>query len=181
MTGYMKLRGYMKSYFRLFLIASLVTSSSLFAQTGLATLTGTVTDQTGAVVPNVPVKAVHLDTGTVLSGVTSATGNYTISQMPIGRYQITVEATGFKTFRREGISLAAAQTLRIDVSMEVGATSDSVTVNADASLLKTETAGLVQNVTLSQIQNLSLPVNGATGSVAAFGFRDPYGLALMIP
>ena len=102
----------MKSYFRLFLIASLVTSSSLYAQTGLATLTGTITDQTGAVVPNVPVKAVHVDTGTVLSGVTSATGNYSISQMPIGRYQVTVEATGFKTFRREGVNLAAAQTLR---------------------------------------------------------------------
>src|SRR6185295_6704314 len=122
----------MKSCFWLFLIASLATASSLLAQTGLATLTGTITDQTGAVVPNVPIKALHVDTGTVLTGVTSATGNYSIPQMPIGRYQVTVEATGFKTFRREGINLAAAQTLRIDVAMEVGATSDSVTVNADA-------------------------------------------------
>ena len=121
-----------------------------------------------------------MDTGTVLTGTTSATGNYTITQMPIGRYQVTVEATGFKTFRREGISLAAAQTLRMDVAMEVGATSDSVTVNAEASLLKTESGELVHNITVSQMQNLPLmPVNGIGQS--AFGFRDPYAVALTIP
>ena len=173
----------MKLHFReiLFLAAVLVAPSSLmFAQTGLATLTGTITDQTGAVVPNVPVKAVHVDTGTVLTGTTSATGNYTITQMPIGRYQVTVEAMGFKTFRREGVSLAAAQTLRMDVAMEVGATSDSVTVNAEASLLKTESGELVHNITVSQMQNLPLmPVNGIGQS--AFGFRDPYAVALTIP
>ena len=173
----------MKPYFRLIPIALLMTPwSMLFSQTGLATLTGTITDQTGAVAPNVPVKAVHVETGTVLAATTSGTGNYSITQMPIGRYEITVEAPGFKTFRREGVTLAAAQTLRVDVSMEVGATSDSVTVNADASLLKTEGGELVQNITVSQMQNLPLlPVNGATGAVAAFGFRDPYGLAQLLP
>lgn len=173
----------MKPYFRLILIAWLVAPASLMvAQTGLATLTGTITDQTGAVVPNVPIKATHVDTGTVLLGTTSATGNYSIPQMPIGRYEISVEAPGFKSFRREGVNLAAAQTLRLDVSMEVGATSESVTVNAEASLLKTETAELVHNITVSQMQNLPLlPVNGATGSIAAFGFRDPYGIAQMLP
>jgi hypothetical protein len=156
--------------------------SLLFAQTGLATLTGTVTDQTGAVVPNAPVKALHVDTGTVLIGTTSATGNYSIPQMPIGRYEISVEAPGFKTFRREGVTLAAAQTLRLDVSMEVGSAAESVTVNADATLLKTENGELAQNITVSQMQNLPLlPVNGATGAIAAFGFRDPYGLALLLP
>jgi len=178
----------MKSYFRSFPIAPFliafmaVHSPLLVAQTGLATLTGTITDPSGAVVANAPIKAVHVDTGTVLTGVTSATGNYSIGQMPIGRYQITVESTGFKTFRRDGVTLAAAQTLRLDVAMEVGATSESVTVNADASLLKTESGELTQNITVSQMQNLPLlPVNGATGALAAFGFRDPYGLAQLLP
>jgi hypothetical protein len=154
----------------------------LFAQTGLATLTGTVTDQTGAVVPNTPVKALHVDTGTVLIGTTSATGNYSIPQMPIGRYDISVEAPGFKTFRREGVTLAAAQTLRLDMSMEVGSAAEAITVNGDASLLKTENGELAQNITVSQMQNLPLlPVNGATGALAAFGFRDPYGLAQLLP
>src|SRR5437868_946313 len=127
----------MKLYFRktFFLAAILLSSSSsLFSQTGLASLTGTITDQSGAVAANVPVKAVHIETGTVLASTTSATGNYSITQMPIGRYEITVEAPGFKTFHREGVTLAAAQTLRLAVAMEVVATSDSVTVNAEALL-----------------------------------------------
>src|SRR4051812_24069589 len=102
----------MKPYFRnTFFLAAVLLSSSplLFSQTGLATLTGTITDQTGAVVPNIPVKATHVDTGTVLQSTTSATGNYSIPQMPIGRYEISVEATGFKAFRRAGVNLAAAQ------------------------------------------------------------------------
>ena len=118
-NDHLDLGGHMTSYLprAIFLAAVPVAPSPLlFAQTGLATLTGTITDQTGAVVPNVPIKAVHVDTGTVLTGTTSATGNYTITQMPIGRYQVTVEATGFKTFRREGVSLAAAQILRLDVA-----------------------------------------------------------------
>jgi hypothetical protein len=175
----------MRLYVRIIFFLSILLAapgSLLFAQTGLATLTGTITDQTGAVVANAPVKAVHVDTGTVLLGTTSATGNYSIPQMPIGRYDISVEAPGFKTFHREGVTLAAAQTLRLDVSMVLGATSESVTVNAESSLLKTENGELAQNITVSQMQNLPLlPVNGATGSIAAFGFRDPYGLALLLP
>jgi hypothetical protein len=102
--------------------------------------------------------------------------------MPIGRYTLTADVAGFKTYRREGLNLSAAQVLGLDITLEVGATTDSVTVNADASLLKTETGAIAHNVTLSQMQNLPLlPVNGATGAVAAFGFRDPYGIAQLIP
>jgi hypothetical protein len=160
----------------------LVGGAALWAQTGLATLTGVVTDPTGAVVAGVTVRANHTETGTVLTAVSSATGNYNISQMPIGRYTVTAELAGFKTYQREGLNLSAAQVLGLDIVLEVGAATESVTVTADASLLKTETGAVAHNVTVSQMQNLPLlPVNGATGSVAAFGFRDPYGIAQMIP
>ena len=156
--------------------------SLLFGQTGLATLTGTVTDQTGAVVPGATVSARHVDTGRVLKVTTSSTGNYSVPQMPIGGYEVTVEATGFKTYRREGLTLSAAQVLALDVTLEVGTTADAVTVTADASLLDTENAAIAHDVTVSQLQNLPLlPLNGAVGSIAAFGFRDPYGLAQLIP
>jgi hypothetical protein len=174
----------MNSSFRkwLCLIAVAAGHSQLVAQTGLATLTGTITDQSGAVAPGIAVQAVHVDTGSVLTGTTSQTGNYAISQMPIGRYRVTVEAPGFKTFRREGLSLAATQVLRLDVTLEVGAATEAVTVTAEASLLKTENGAVAHNITVSQMQNLPLlPVNGAVGSVAAYGFRDPYGVALLIP
>ena len=159
-----------------------VQASLLCGQTGLATLTGTVTDQTGAVVPDIAVSALHVDTGQVLKVTTSSTGNYAISQMPIGAYLITAEATGFKTYRREGLTLSAAQVLRMDISLEVGASTESVTVAAEAPLLNTENASIIHNVTVSQMQNLPLlPVNGATNAIAAFGFRDPYGLAQLLP
>jgi hypothetical protein len=102
--------------------------------------------------------------------------------MPIGRYTVTAEVAGFKTYRREGLALSAAQVLGMDITLEVGAAAESVTVSEEASLLKTETGAIAHNVTLSQMQDLPLlPVNGATGAVAAFGFRDPYGLAQLIP
>ncbi|MBZ5577925.1 MAG: TonB-dependent receptor [Acidobacteriia bacterium] len=158
------------------------TASAALAQTGLATLTGIVTDPAGAVVPGVTIRATHRETGTVLSAVASSTGNYILTQMPIGGYTLTVEAAGFKTYRREGLTLAAAQVLGLDVALEIGATTDSVTVNAEASLLTTEEASIAHNVTVSQMQNLPLlPLNGGVGSIAAFGFRDPYGLAQLIP
>ncbi|MEP6962340.1 MAG: carboxypeptidase-like regulatory domain-containing protein, partial [Acidobacteriota bacterium] len=71
---------------------ALEAGAPLFGQTGLATLTGTVTDPSGAILANVTVSALHVDTGTVLGGATSSTGSYTIAQMPIGRYSITVES-----------------------------------------------------------------------------------------
>ena len=88
------------SYVRLFLAVLLtVNSSLLFAQTGLATLTGVVTDPTNAVVAGSTIRATHIETGTVLTAVSSAAGNYAITQMPIGRYTVTTEAAGFKTYQ----------------------------------------------------------------------------------
>jgi hypothetical protein len=168
---------------RLCCIAVLAAHAALmYGQTGLATLTGTITDSSGSVIPNVPVRARHVDTGQILATTTSDTGNYAITQLPIGKYEIKVEAAGFKTLNREGITLAAEQTLRLDMTLEVGAATESVTVTGEASLLKTETGEMVQNITVSQMQDLPiLPVNGATGAIAAFGFRDPYGLAQLLP
>jgi len=157
-------------------------SALLMGQTGLATLTGTVSDQSGGVIANIEVHARHVDTGQILSMATTSTGNYSISQLPIGGYEVTVEAPGFKTYKREGINLAAAQILRLDILLEVGKSSDAITVTGEASLLETETGAIARNVTVSQMQDLPiLPVNGATGAIAAFGFRDPYGLGQLLP
>jgi hypothetical protein len=149
----------------------------MYAQTGRATLTGTVTDQSGAVLPDTPVTALHVDSGTVVVGNTSDTGLYTLPQLPIGRYEVTVERSGFKTFRREGITLAATQILRLDITMEVGATTESVTVTAESTLLKTESGTLVHNITPKEIQNLPL-LNVGVGTLF---IRDPFQLSLTMP
>ncbi len=146
-------------------------------QTGLATITGTINDPSGAVVANAPVLVRNLANGQVYTSASTQTGNFSVSQVPIGDYDLIIAVPGFKTFTHTGFHLAAGQTMREDVSLEVGQTTESVTVTADASLLKTETTEVGQNVTLSQLNNLPILSVGATNS----GFRDPYSSTRMVP
>ena len=84
-----------------------------FAQDPRGTVLGRVADGSGAVVPNATIVAKHLDTGGESTGVSSETGNYSLQQLRVGAYEITVTQPGFKTFKREGLSLSAAQALRL--------------------------------------------------------------------
>jgi hypothetical protein len=161
---------------RIVLAALLLTASS-FGQAGLATVTGTISDATGAVLANAPVEVRNRDNGQVFRGASSDTGNYTVSQLPIGDYDLSITVTGFKTYSHTNFHLAAAQIMREDVALEVGQTTESVTVTAEASLLKTESSQVVQNVTLSQLNNLPVLVVGATAS----GVRDPFASARLVP
>ena len=79
--------------------------------TGSGTITGTVTDPAGAVVPGATVEAKNTETGVVSSVVSTNTGNYTISQLPIGTYVVTVTAAGFKTYTHTNLAMPAAQVL----------------------------------------------------------------------
>src|SRR5207253_161269 len=119
--------------------------SSVFGQAGLATVTGTLTDTSGAAVANAPIELKNTETGATFSAASSSTGNFTVSQLPVGDYDLQIKVPGFKTYDHKGFHLAAQQTMREDVALEVGATTDSVTVTAEASLLKTETSELVNN------------------------------------
>jgi hypothetical protein len=154
---------------------------SAFGQTGLATITGTVSDPTGAVVANAPIEVRNLATGLVLSAVSTETGNFTVSQVPIGEYDLVVTVPGFKTYSRQGFRLAAQQIMREDVRLEIGTAAEAVTVTADASLLKTESSELVHNVTVSQLNNLPILSVGGAGQASVIGFRDPFALVQMIP
>src|SRR5579872_1868794 len=111
----------------LFLIAS-----AMFAQSDRGSITGTVFDPAGAVVAGAAINATNVETGAVYPTLSTATGNYTIPQVPPGPYEISVGVPGFKSFIRSGVTVAVAQTLRIDVTLEVGASSEAVTVRADA-------------------------------------------------
>src|SRR5690242_18775098 len=106
-------------------ICSLLLAVCAFAQSDRGTITGTVADPAGAVVANAAIQAKNVNTGVVYEGATSATGNYTLVQLPAGEYQVTVAVSGFKKYTRSGLTVQVAQTLRIDVVLEVGATSDS--------------------------------------------------------
>ena len=160
------------------LLSLLLVSASLgFGQTGLATVTGTIADKTGAVLADAPITLRNLQNGQVLTSASSATGNYAISQVPIGDYDLSVAVTGFKTYTHTNFHLSAAQIMREDVTLDVGQTSESVTVTAETSLLKTESTEVSQNVTLSQLNNLPVLAVGASNS----GFRDPFAAVRLVP
>jgi len=163
---------------RISLLAVLLLSASIgFGQTALATITGTISDATGAVVANAPVSVKNLDNGQVYTAASSDTGNFTVSQLPIGDYDLTVKVAGFKTYSHTKFHLAAAQTMREDVSLQVGQNTESVTVSAESSLLKTESSELVSNTTLSELNNLPVLQVGATND----GVRDLFSASKLQP
>src|SRR6478752_7578054 len=117
-------------------LLSLTFTYAAFGQTG-GTITGLISDPAGAVVANAPVEAKNTATGVVLSAATSATGNYVLGAVPAGPYEINVNLPGFKKYTRTGVEVQQLQTTRIDVSLEIGSAAESVTVSAEASILKT--------------------------------------------
>jgi hypothetical protein len=149
------------------------------AQTDRGTITGAIFDPAGAVVANVPVEVRNVDTGAVYQVGSSATGNYVV-QVPAGSYELFITAPGFKKFLRHNIAVPVAQTLRIDVNLEVGSNAESVTVTEAAPLLKTESGELAHNVTSDSLN--TLPVLGiGTAAVGSTGIRSPYSVMNLIP
>jgi hypothetical protein len=163
----------------LMLIGCFGIALSALAQSDRGTITGTVSDPSGAVVANAPISAKQLETGATFQAGTSATGNYTLSQLPTGTYELTVSQPGFKRFVRQNLQLPVAQTLRIDVILEVGANTESVTVTEAAPLLKTESGELSHNVTTDSMNNL--PVMGIGAAASGAGIRNPYAVLQLLP
>jgi hypothetical protein len=142
------------------LLFLLTFTHAAFGQTG-GTITGLISDPAGAVVANAPVEAKNTATGVVLSAATSATGNYVLGAVPAGTYEINVNLPGFKKYTRTGVEVQQLQTTRIDVSLEIGSAAESVTVSAEASILKTETGDVSHNVTTEKQDDLPMGQIGA--------------------
>jgi hypothetical protein len=151
-----------------------------FGQVGNSSITGTVTDQAGAVVAGASVQAKNAETGVAFSGASTNAGNYTIPDLPPGTYTVTVTVKGFKTYTHTNLALSSASTLKEDVALQVGLAAESVTVTAESSLLKTETGDLATNITLNQMDELPLMGIGNTNSGTS-GFRDWYNIMYTIP
>src|SRR5690242_8054647 len=151
-----------------------------YAQGDRGTITGTVSDPAGAVVAGAALEAREVETGVVYQAVSTNTGNYTISQLPAGSYEISVTVPGFKKFIRQNLALQVAQVLRIDISLEVGAATESVTVSEAAPLLKTESGELSHNVSTDTVDNL--PILGIGSSMAgSSAVRNPQAVAYLLP
>jgi hypothetical protein len=158
------------------IFASLLT----FAQSDRGTITGTVSDPAGAVVASAPIQARNVATGVTYESATSNSGNYTLAQLPAGSYDVSVSVPGFKKYTRQGLQIGVAQTLRIDIALEVGAASESVTVTEAAPLLNTESGALSHNVDVKKMDDLPILGIGGTLSGSA-GIRNPYNMVLTVP
>src|SRR5437763_8758179 len=143
------------------LILMLLCALGAFAQSDRGTITGTVADSSGAVVPRVAIVAVNSETGLRYATVATETGNYVLNQLPAGPYELSAEVPAFKKYVQRGITVLVDQTLRIDIALAVGAANEQVTVTADAPLLKTESAELSHNIATAQLNELPiLPIGG---------------------
>src|SRR5438105_841483 len=105
-----------------------LTAAPALAQSDRGSITGTVTDPSGAVVQNAKVTATSLDTGEVRETTTSGEGSYTLPELKAGRYRITAEAQGFKATTVDEYKVAVQVTHSLDFKLEVGAVTDVVTV-----------------------------------------------------
>ncbi len=146
----------------------------LLAQSDRGTITGTVADQSGAIVPDASLSLQHAETGATYEGRTTGTGNYTLAELPAGNYKLTVARPGFRMFVQSGIHVQVATTLRVDITLELGSATDTVTVTGSAPLLKTESAEQSFNITGDDVNALPL-VKGSAG------LRNPIGFAILNP
>lgn len=140
------------------LLTLLATTPAAWAQSATGQITGTVTDASGAAVPGAKVTLTNQQTGSTREATASDTGGYTFPLLPVGLYSVQVERQGFSIARRTDIRLNVDQVVRIDLQLTVGATSETVNVQASSVAIDTETAGVGQVVTTRQVTEL--PLNG---------------------
>jgi hypothetical protein len=133
-----------------------VFAAAVWAQ-AVSQIQGTVQDSTGATVPGAEVKATQTATGTVRTTTSAADGNYVLPNLPIGPYSIEVTKQGFTKYVQTGITLQVATSPTIDISLKVGAVTESVQVEANATLVETQNTGIGGVMDTSVIE---LPLNG---------------------
>lgn len=146
-------------YFAGCALTVLLCLSPSFAQTVTGSITGVVTDSSGAVVPNAHVAALNTATSVKTDTVTNASGAYTIRFLPIGQYQVTVEASGFASQTLPTFSLEIAQAAKFNVELNAGSVATTVQVSAEAApILNTNDDTLSSTFTANTIKNF--PLNG---------------------
>jgi hypothetical protein len=141
-----------------------------------ATITGTVADPTGAVIPSVTITLTNLATGQVRQGVSNTSGIYSISNLGVGRFNLEATAAGFERFTLTNIVLNTDQTLKEDVNLTVGNAAQTVTVEADALQVQSETSELSTLITGQQVSQLATNGRNVT-SLAALGLGVANNLA----
>src|SRR5437762_2018141 len=126
-------------------VLSILTATGLWAQ-ATAQISGTVRDQSGAVLPGVEVTATQTDTGIARSAVTNETGSYVLSNLALGPYRLEAALPGFRTYAQTGIVLQVNSSPVVNAVLEVGQVTEQVEVQANAALVETRSSAVGQIV-----------------------------------
>jgi hypothetical protein len=147
----------------------------LLAQQTDASVSGVVSDSTGAAVPGAAVTAQHKETGVVTRAVTNAAGFYSLRPLPVGPYSLTIEQQGFRKYQREDVVLTTGQALELTVTMELGNVSETVTVTSEVPLLETRSGEASQLIESKTIEEMPM------GDRNAFNIVEITGAAVFVP
>jgi Carboxypeptidase regulatory-like domain len=151
-------------------------SSLAIGQTNQGAIAGVIEDSSGAVVPNAKLTATERSTGTVYHAVSSSSGSYIFPNVRIGTYDLTVNATGFKSPTLTGIEVQIATTAAVDVKLSAGGVNESVTVEANAPTLQSESSDIGTVVSAKQILDLPLALGSTVQSM-----RSPEAFVFLTP
>ena len=147
----------------MFVVAMLALAPAAFAQgVASAQLSGTVADQSGGALPGVEVTVTHTGTGAARFQITNDQGRYTFANLPIGPYKLTAQLPGFNAFERTGIVLNVGDSRSANVTLALGALSETISVVADASPVQTQSLSVGQ-VTRQELI-VGLPLNGRSAT-----------------
>lgn len=146
---------------------------NLLAQSDRGSITGSVMDPSGGAVPAVTVKATQTTTNFSREVTSTDKGKYVISELPAGVYTLTVSKAGFKTYTQAGITVGVSQVASVDVTLQIGEISETVEVQADATLLKVENAELSTSINNDQISRLPLDFSN--------NIRNPMSFIKIVP
>lgn len=154
-----KIRGFSRAL--LFILLLQLAAVTLWAQVDKATINGTVTDQSGAVIVGASVTVTNVETGVTYTGASNDAGVYRVSALPVGTYSIEYQKGGFKKVIRSRLTLATAQVAEVNVNMAPGAVSELVQVTNAPVLLDTETTDIGTAMTANSMKNLPLDINAS--------------------
>ncbi|MCB2107037.1 MAG: carboxypeptidase regulatory-like domain-containing protein [Rhodobacteraceae bacterium] len=156
------------------LVAVLLTGAfapqSAMAQVLYGSLTGVVSDPSGASIPGAELEATQTLTGRVLKGTSDAEGRYSFVNAPAGPYDVKVTADGFRSLSQQGVTVSVNSVTRLDVTLELGQVTEVVTVEASAATLQTEKADTSSEISSNVVKALPLP-----------GFRNYQSLVNLVP
>ena len=124
-----------------FIMTVLMCPALALAQQGTADIGGKIADAQGGVLPGVTIVLTNEDTGVVRETMSTADGSYFAPQMVPGRYRISAKLEGFKALDRRGVTLTVGQTTSLDLTMEVGALAETLTVTGEAALIESIVGG----------------------------------------